>query len=312
MQKKGIQKTLLFLAVTFLLSWPMAFGYLAAAGMSYSLSFLLMGTLYMFTPALAAIIVQKVVFKEKVLVPLGVSFRLNRWFLAALMLPPFLAVVATAVGLLFPGIRVTLDPATANIFEFFGRVFPEERVEALRRSVATLPIHPVLLTLLGGTIAGATVNAVAGFGEELGWRGLLQNELAPLGFWKSSWVIGYVWGLWHIPFIVYGHNYPGHPLAGIFMMTLWAILFAPLIGYMRLRADSVVAAAIMHGSLNGTAMAPALMTRGGDSLTVGVMGIAGISVLVVLNALLYRFGKTDFRHNQFLQQVQRHADQLYR
>ena len=40
-------------------------------------------------------------------------------------------------------------------------------------------------------IAGVTVNAVAGFGEELGWRGFLQKELAFLGFWRSSLLIGF-------------------------------------------------------------------------------------------------------------------------
>jgi hypothetical protein len=42
------------------------------------------------------------------------------------------------------------------------------------------------LALGQGLIAGATINAVAGFGEELGWRGFLYRELSFLGFWKSS------------------------------------------------------------------------------------------------------------------------------
>ena len=48
----------------------------------------------------------------------------------------------------------------------------------------------------------------------------LQRELAELGLWKSSWVIGVIWGFWHAPLILQGHNYPQHPWAGVFMMTV--------------------------------------------------------------------------------------------
>ncbi len=43
-------------------------------------------------------------------------------------------------------------------------------------------------------------------------------------------------------------------------------------------------------------MAPAFLIRGGDSLTVGVMGIAGCLVLLFCNCLLFWFGKKDGSH----------------
>ena len=159
-----------------------------------------------------------------------------------------------------------------------------------------MPVHVFWLVLAGGTMAGLTINGVAGFGEELGWRGFLQNEWQALGFWRSSWLIGAVWGLWHAPFILHGYNYPGHPVAGVFLMTLWTVLFAPLIGFVRLRSGSVFAAAIMHGAINGTAMAPALVVRGGDWMTVGVMGWPGILVLAMLNCALYWFITREKNH----------------
>jgi membrane protease YdiL (CAAX protease family) len=142
-------------------------------------------------------------------------------------------------------------------------------------------------------VAGATVNAIAGFGEELGWRGFLQREWAPLGFWKASFLVGFVWGLWHIPFLIHGHNYPGHIYLGILVMTVWTVLFSPLIAYICYRANSVIAAAVMHGTLNGTALGSALVLKGEDPLTVGVMGLAGIDVLLALNLGLYCPIRTD-------------------
>jgi len=70
-------------------------------------------------------------------------------------------------------------------------------------------------------------------------------------------------------------------------MTIWAILFSPLIGYIRLKSGSVIAAAMMHGSLNGVGMAPAVVLSGGDSLTTGILGFPGIAVLALLNLGLY-------------------------
>jgi membrane protease YdiL (CAAX protease family) len=182
-----------------------------------------------------------------------------------------------------PGVELTADPLQASIFDFVKQDFAKEQQAHLRKSIVETPLHPFLLVMMGGMLAGATVNAIAGFGEELGWRGFLQREWAPLGFWRSSWLVGFVWGMWHIPFLLHGHNYPGHTYLGILTMTVWTVLFAPLIAYISYQANSVIAAAVMHGTLNGTALAPALVLRGGDPLMVGVMGLAGIIVLLALN-----------------------------
>jgi len=252
-----------------------------------------MAVIFMFTQMISAIITQKFIFHESIMKPLGVSFRINRWFIVALLLPAVLAIGATLVSALFPNVSLTLDPAEANVFSFFENIPSDRRVT----DVSFLPVHPFILTLFAGTLAGLTINGMAGFGEELGWRGLLLRESASLGFWKSSWIIGTIWGLWHLPFVINGYNYPGHPIAGVFMMTLWTILFSPIIAYVCIRSNSVISAAIMHGAINGTAMAPAIVLKGGDSLTIGVVGVAGIIVLAILNLLLISFGKPSEWHD---------------
>ena len=75
------------------------------------------------------------------------------------------------------------------------------------------------------------------------------------------------------------------------MMILWTVLFSPLVGYVTVRANSVIAAAIMHGALNGTAMAPLVVLTGGNVLQIGVMGLAGILVLLCLNLVLVAVGR---------------------
>jgi membrane protease YdiL (CAAX protease family) len=130
---------------------------------------------------------------------------------------------------------------------------------------------------------------VAAFGEELGWRGLLQRELLHLGFWKSSAFIGVIWGVWHAPIIIQGHNYPQHPVAGVAMMTVFTLLLSPILGYVRLKGKSVIAAAIAHGTLNGTAGIPLMVLVGGNDLTVGITGLAGFVVLAAVNLAIFVF-----------------------
>ena len=136
-------------------------------------------------------------------------------------------------------------------------------------------------------MAGITVNALAAFGEELGWRGFLLREFKALGFTRASLFIGIIWGVWHTPLILQGHNYPQHPVAGVFLMILFCTLLTPLLNYVTLKARSVIAAAIMHGTLNGTAGIAIMMVKGGTDLTIGLTGAAGLITLLIANIILY-------------------------
>jgi len=57
----------------------------------------------------------------------------------------------------------------------------------------------------------------------LGWRGLLQKGLAFLGFRRSSALMGFVWCLWHVFWILQGHSEPQYRMVGVFVTTLWGM-----------------------------------------------------------------------------------------
>jgi membrane protease YdiL (CAAX protease family) len=280
----NVKKILLFLGLTFFSDWLLAGVFFALGGKNDTLPGVAMAIGYMFVPMIMAIIVQRCVCKEGVVGPLGVSFGLNRWFLVAWLLPPVVAFATLGVSLLVPG--VSYSPEMAGMFERFKSILTPEKLEEMQREVGTLPLHPIWIGLLEGLIAGVTVNAIAAFGEELGWRGLLQKELGHLGFWRSSAAIGAIWGVWHAPLILHGHNYPEHPQLGVLLMVAWCMLLAPIFGYVRLRAKSVIAAAIMHGTLNGTYGLSIMVVKGGNDLTTGMTGLPGFIVLAVVNVAL--------------------------
>jgi membrane protease YdiL (CAAX protease family) len=281
-------RALLFIALTYFVSFLFAGTYWALGGKWQPPGALLVAAGYMFIPMVVAIFLQAGVYRQPVRGPLGISFALNRWFLVAWLLPPALAFAALAAGLLLPG--VNYDPTSSGLLERVrATLTPEQLAQVKRAAAVCLATKTWWIVLLQALIAGVTVNAIAGFGEELGWRGFLQKELSWLGFWKSSGVIGLVWGFWHTPIILMGHNYPQHPAAGVFMMTVFTLLLAPILSYVRRRANSVIAAAILHGTLNATAGFSLLASRGGSDLTVGMTGLAGLCVLAVVNLCLFVF-----------------------
>jgi membrane protease YdiL (CAAX protease family) len=59
-------------------------------------------------------------------------------------------------------------------------------MSAFRQQVIAIGIPPLAGMLLIGLALGPTLNAVGALGEEIGWRGFLYKELAPLGFWRCS------------------------------------------------------------------------------------------------------------------------------
>jgi len=188
-----------------------------------------------------------------------------------------------------PGVEYS--PEMAGIFEKFESVLTPEQLQQMKAQADSFPVHPIWIGLLQGLVAGITINAIAGFGEELGWRGFLQKELGNMGFWKSSIVIGLVWGLWHAPIILQGHNYPEHPQAGVLMMIVFTLLLSPIFSYVRLQAKSVIAAAIIHGSLNATIGLPLMVIKGGNDLTVGATGLAGFIALALANVGIFIYDR---------------------
>jgi len=100
-------------------------------------------------------------------------------------------------------------------------------------------------------------------------------------------LIGIIWGIWHAPIILQGHNYPEHPKIGVFMMVIFTILLAPIFSYVRLKAKSVIAAAIIHGTLNATFALNLMVIKGGNDLTVGISGLAGFIALALVNFGLF-------------------------
>ncbi|MBN1882339.1 MAG: CPBP family intramembrane metalloprotease [Deltaproteobacteria bacterium] len=283
------QKATFFLLITFGVSWLIALVYYLADGRWNTPLSVVVGAVFMLVPMLSALFVQKVLYRQAVVEPLGISFRINVWFLTAWLLPALLVFCAIPVAMLLPG--VSFSPEHEGLFRRMAATLSPQQIEAMRESYANMRINPALMSLVQGLIAGATINALLAFGEELGWRGLLQREWEHLGVFTGSALIGLVWGVWHAPLIVMGHNFPDHPAAGIFQMIAATMLLGILISYIRLRAKSVIPAALMHGSTNGLYGVSLMYLDWDNDLSIGLFGTGGCLVMGGCVILLFFYDR---------------------
>ena len=291
---KKIGKTSLFLILTFGISYLMAGLFYAFGGKLNSVSGFVIAIVYMLIPMTAVLIVEKLIYKEKIIQRLLISFQINMWFLVAWILPLIIVALTVMISLLFPNTHFSFG--TEGIISFHEKTLTPEQIDALKQQFENLPVSPVLIIVLQALFAGITINAVAAFGEELGWRGFLLRQFENMNIWSASVLIGFIWGIWHAPIILMGHNYPNHPVIGVFMMTAWCILLSPLFLYITLKSRSVIAAAVFHGTINAIAGITLLIVHGGNDLTMGVTGLAGFGALLVILTVLivydYFFSKS--------------------
>lgn len=71
-------------------------------------------------------------------------------------------------------------------------------VMALTGLVTPQPVS-VLVPVVTLLVPMVLVFSLSTFGEEVGWRGFLQQLLAGQGFWRSSCLVAGVWVLFHVP-----------------------------------------------------------------------------------------------------------------
>ncbi|WP_309127877.1 CPBP family intramembrane glutamic endopeptidase [Microbacterium sp.] len=244
----------------------------------------------MYTPALAAVFVLLVMRP----VPKGQRLRfLGVWpvhpakrviWMSVIALSGTVAVVVVAML-----VAAALGWLPSDFAELSGyRLLLES---ALPAGAALPPTWLVVASQLAIVpVAAATVNALAAFGEELGWRGYLVPALRGLGTWPALLISGAIWGLWHAPLILLGYNFGRTDITGVLLMTGACIVWGVLLGWLRLRTGSVWPAVFAHGALNASAGLPLLFLATGEAFDPALgyaLGVSGWIVgAVVILALL--------------------------
>lgn len=248
-----------------------------------------LSTCAMFLPMLAVVITQ-LIFKEPVLKGLDISFKINRWWVIGWLLMPVLSFAVLGVTLLMPGAKWTPDGEMVQL--------------ALQSMPEGFGIWELVgITVISGLFAGFTINAVFAFGEEIAWRGYLMKMFKGKKFLTTALWTGVIWGFWHAPLILNGHNYPQHPVAGVFMMVLFCLLLTPMLMYFRLKGGSVIVPAIMHGTFNAVVGITNLVVTPYNDLLYGGPGLAGMIVLLLVNVGLFLYDRFVSKENVFSSEI---------
>lgn len=282
------KRVVLFTVISYLLIWTVGIGFRLSGADYADIAGVVMASGCMLIPLLTSLILQAV-YHEPLFRGLGVCWRVNRWWLIGWLAIPALALLTMALSSWMPGMYFSTDnDIMRQTVEEMNASLPPDG------SFGFTPNLVIAVTLLSGLFAGITINALFAFGEEAGWRGYLLKQFEGKHFMLAAVVIGVIWGFWHAPIILLGHNYPQHPVAGVFLMVGVTVALAISFQYFRIKSGSVLVAAIMHGTFNGSAGLAIVTIAGVDGvndLLVGGCGVAGIVVLLLFDLLLFLFDR---------------------
>ena len=294
-KKQDLKRALVYILITFALTWlycllvvyPIANG--EALNGIPSLATQLVVAAAMFCPAIGVLLTRLVTregFKDAWLRP---HIKGNiKTYLLAWFGPAVLTFAGCAIYfLLVPG---DLDLS----FSYFTAALGSSGapLEALPVSIGML----MLIQCVQAVFLAPVLNFVTCFGEEWGWRGYLLPKISKhFSTVPTLLITGIIWGLWHAPLTIIGHNYGlgywGFPFTGIAMMCVFCTVLGIFLSYVTLKAGSCIPAILAHGAVNGIGAIGMYITYDGGNPFVGPAptGIIGIIpfVLVAIPMVIY-------------------------
>jgi membrane protease YdiL (CAAX protease family) len=240
------------------------------------------------------------------------TFSLGQYVIAAVMWVPALATAVTVklvtregfavanvrfggwrpyvnVGLIIPACFVVIYALTwllgLGTPDWPLAAFRDQMSRAAGADMPPMPWPALIVPLLFLATLAVTpiMNGVFGFGEELGWRGYLLPKLLPLGKPRAYILLGVVWGLWHLPLVLVGFTYPGHPLGGALMLVALTTAVGITLNELTLRHRSSVLAGWAHGVFNSQKLGLwAVLFPNVDPMIGGAAGVVGIAIWLLL------------------------------
>ena len=178
--------------------------------------------------------------------------------------------------------------AALGVYEFDLENFAGLQQVFAQAGITDVPVELLLLgQLINILIASWLINLLPALGEEIGWRGWLTPQLLPLGVTPMILLTGVIWGLWHTPLILLGHNYPHLPgWLAVGAMIVFCTLIGAILAWLTIRTNSVWPAALGHSTINATAGLPLVFSADTtfDPVQVGITGTTGwlVAAAVIL------------------------------
>jgi len=290
--KQNLKRILIYIGFTFSLTWIYCIFVIyplinegSLSGIPAAATQLLVAAA-MFFPAIGVLLTRLVTkegFKSSLLRP---NIKKNiKYYLLAWFGPGILTILGSV--LYFVLFQDRFDPDCG--YMKFALEAAGSATDVLPMSLRTL----LLVQLIQAFLLSPVLNFITCFGEEWGWRGYLLPKISKhLPMVPALLISGVIWGLWHAPLTIIGHNYgigyAGFPFTGIAMMCVFCIVMGVFLSYVSLKTNSCIPAVLGHGAINGIAGAGIYFTADGGNPFVGPAptGIIGMIPFVIAAILM--------------------------
>ncbi|MCR8646029.1 CPBP family intramembrane metalloprotease [Paenibacillus sp. N1-5-1-14] len=253
-------------------------GLVLLLGLGFSLISNISTFVYMLIPTLATLLMMFIVTRDGYNKTGWQKLGLNKLGMHKWLFAIFVPIIPLALGygiVWISGLSVLVMPDT--ILGFRWAAFP----------IAIIAIF----------ISNVLTNSL---GEELGWRGYLFPQLhTSFGFIRGSLMTGFIHGIWHFPMIIFTTSYhdEGNVWINLFLMLISTMSLAPVIGYVRVKSESVWPSSILHTSHNVFWAVFAALSQSKSSITEYISGDTSI-VVILFYAILSLWVFKAMRRNQ--------------
>lgn len=198
----------------------------------------------MFMPALASVIMRlltKEGFKN-----IGWRVKAVHWLALAVFLPLLIEILVVVVA-----VQMGVADFNTNYISIENELV-KIRKTGLLFGAEPAPYAFFAFNFITSIVVACLLYLPLALGEELGWRGYLQHHLVEkFGFYRGIVILGIVWGYWHLPIILMGHNFPQFPIVGGFLvMPLLCVCFSIVWGFVYQKTKSIWIPALFHAALN--------------------------------------------------------------
>ncbi len=202
---------------------------------------------------------------------------------------------------------IILSLRNGNLLELLGRTIKISTIPLEAWALVVAPL--VLLAFMRPFASGETLPLGAGMfammilfnlalgplGEELGWRGVMQEHLNQrMGWLEASLLVGIVWLVWHLP--LWTVDSP-HAQISLHLFAIHCMLYAVMIGAAyTLSGGSILPAILLHLTFN-LASNWAIFTgyRNPDTwFSASIWPYAALSIYAVI-AVYVKTGQTGLR-----------------
>ena len=231
----SLKPVLIFLSITLALSTIFYFLIIYSGTLGGGRGQYVMGL--MWCPGISALLTMKILKRN--ISDLGWKWGKTKYQFLSYLIPIFYALIAyLAIWVLG-----------------WGGFYNKEFVNALTESYGLGPIGNgftiVFYVILLG-VFGTIRSMASALGEEIGWRGFLVPELyKKYGFTKTSLISGIIWGVWHLPILLFADYNSGTPswyAMTCFMVLIIGISF--IYTWFRIKSGSLWTAVILHATHN--------------------------------------------------------------